>query len=85
LARDGKRRVKVLLYRIKGEEVGMTLKYVHWQDGNMFLGYLQDYPDYMTQGETEEELRENLIDIYKDITDGLIKKVRKVDDLVVSA
>lgn len=63
----------------------MTLKYVHWQDGNMFLGYLQDYPDYMTQGETEEELRENLIDIYKDITDGLIKKVRKVDDLVVSA
>jgi predicted RNase H-like HicB family nuclease len=61
----------------------MTLKYIHWQDGVFFLGYLLDYPDYITQGETEEELRENLIDIYKDITGGLVKKVRKVDDLVV--
>jgi len=21
-------------------------KFVHWQDGDMFLGYLMDYPDY---------------------------------------
>ncbi len=31
-------------------------KFVHWQDGDMFLGYLMDHPDYWTQGETLEEL-----------------------------
>ncbi|MFO7869997.1 MAG: hypothetical protein R6V03_01015 [Kiritimatiellia bacterium] len=32
-----------------------TIRYVHWQYENMWLGYLEDYPDYMTQGETLEE------------------------------
>lgn len=58
-------------------------KFVHWQDGNMFLGYLLDYPDYWTQGETLEELKENLIDLYKDLTSGELVGVRKVDDLVM--
>lgn len=62
------------------------VKYIHWKSdaSNMVLGYLQDYPDYMTQGETEEELKENLLDIYHDITAGLVPNVRKVDVLVVS-
>ncbi len=34
----------------------------------MWLGYLEEYPDYWTQGETEEELRENLLDIYSELT-----------------
>jgi predicted RNase H-like HicB family nuclease len=29
-----------------------------------WLGYLQDYPDYWTQGETYEDLQEHLKDIY---------------------
>ena len=45
-------------------------KYVYWQDDNMWLGYLEEYPDYMTQGETLEELQENLKDIYQDVTGG---------------
>ena len=24
--------------------------YVYWQDGDMWLGYLEEFPDYMTQG-----------------------------------
>ncbi len=28
-----------------------TARFVHWQDGAMWLGYLDDFPDYMTQGE----------------------------------
>lgn len=60
-----------------------TVKFVHWQDGDMFLGYLQDYPDYWTQGETLEELKENLIDLFKDLTSGELVGVRKVDDLVM--
>jgi len=60
-----------------------VVKFVHWQDGDMFLGYLQDYPDYWTQGETLEELKENLIDLFKDLTSGELVGVRKVDELVM--
>jgi len=63
----------------------MTIKYVHWEDRGLFIGFLQDYPDYVTQGETEDELRENLVDIYRDIVNGLVKNVRRVDELVVPA
>ncbi len=45
-------------------------KYISWQDDDMWLGYLEEYPDYWTQGETEEELRENLLDIYSELTSG---------------
>lgn len=61
-----------------------TKKYVYWQDKGMWLGYLEEYPDYMTQGETLEELKENLKDIYNDLTSGAIPCVRKVAELVVS-
>jgi predicted RNase H-like HicB family nuclease len=44
-----------------------TVKIVYWQDQGMWLGYLEDSPDYMTQGETLEELKDNLKDIYQDI------------------
>jgi predicted RNase H-like HicB family nuclease len=60
------------------------LKYIYWQDDGMWLGYLEDYPDYMTQGETMEELQDNLKDIYKELTGGTIPQVRKVAELQVS-
>ena len=59
-------------------------KYVHWQDENMWLGYLEEYPDYSTQGESLEELKDNLKDIYKDLTSGSIPCVRKVAELEVA-
>ena len=62
----------------------MIAKYVYWQDDDTWLGYLQEYPDYWTQGETEEELKENLLDIYQELTDGIIPNVRKVAELEVS-
>jgi predicted RNase H-like HicB family nuclease len=40
-------------------------KYVYWQEEDMWLGYLEEYPDYKTQGESLEELKENLKDIYQ--------------------
>jgi hypothetical protein len=61
-----------------------TKKFIHWQDGNMWLGYLEEYPDYMTQGETIEELKENLRDLYKDLSSGAIPSVRKAADLEVA-
>jgi len=29
----------------------------------MFLGYLEEYPDYWTQGTSLEELKQNLLDL----------------------
>jgi hypothetical protein len=58
-----------------------SLRYVYWKDGDVWLGRLEDYPDYMTQGETLEELEENLKDIYADISGGLVPCVRRVGEL----
>ena len=40
------------------------------QDGDAFLGYLVDYPDYWTQGESLDDLKAHLTDLYKDLTSG---------------
>lgn len=58
-----------------------SLAYTYWQDENMWLGYLDEYPDYMTQGETYEELKENLKDIYKELRSGHIPAVRHHGEL----
>ena len=60
------------------------LKYKYWQDGEMWLGYLEEYPDYMTQGENMEELLENLKDIYNELSSGAIPSVRHVAELAVA-
>lgn len=43
-------------------------KFIYWQDEDMLIGYLEEYPDYWTQGKTTGELKENLKDIYLDLT-----------------
>jgi predicted RNase H-like HicB family nuclease len=62
----------------------MTVRYVYWQDGNMWLGYVQDYPDYMTQGESLEDLQEHLKDLYDELTSGRIPAVRRVAELQIA-
>ena len=64
--------------------MGTSVRFVHWQDGEYHLGYLVDYPDYWTQGYSLEGLKEQLADLYKDMTSGEIPGVRKVDDLVLA-
>jgi hypothetical protein len=61
-----------------------TIKYVSWQEDDMWLGYLDEYPDYMTQGASLEELQENLRDIYSDITSGQVPSARKLAELQIS-
>ena len=61
----------------------MKPKHVYWQDDGIWLGYLEEYPDYWTQGESEAELRENLVDLYKDLSGGNIPNVRRVAELEV--
>ncbi|MEW6718679.1 MAG: type II toxin-antitoxin system HicB family antitoxin [Chloroflexota bacterium] len=61
-----------------------TVKYICWQDEDMWLGYLEEYPDYWSQGETIEELEENLRDIARELTSGSIPCVRRVAELKVA-
>jgi predicted RNase H-like HicB family nuclease len=57
-----------------------TIRCVYWQDNTAWLGYLEDYPDYRSQGETLEELQDNLKEIYQDITSGAVPTVKHVGD-----
>ena len=59
------------------------VKTVVWQDGEAWLGYLQEYPDYWTQGESLTELRENLADLYGMFADKTIPGIRQVAELEV--
>ena len=55
-----------------------------WQDDDAWLGYLQEYPDYWTQGDSLDDLKEHLRDLHKDLTSGAIPGVRKIEELVLS-
>jgi predicted RNase H-like HicB family nuclease len=52
-----------------------TVHYVRWQDGDMWLGYFEQYPGCLTQGESLGELEENLRDLYRDLRSGEIPGV----------
>ena len=60
-----------------------TARYVRWQDGDMWLGYFERYPDYVTQGETLSELEDNLRDLYRDLCSGDIPGIRSIAELAV--
>jgi predicted RNase H-like HicB family nuclease len=60
-----------------------TVKIVCWQEDEAWIGYLQDYPDYWTQGGSLEDLKEHLRDLYQDVTSGEIPGIRKVEELLV--
>ena len=61
-----------------------TAKFTYWQDGDYFLGFLNEYPDYQTQGMSKEELVSNLRDLLADLESGEVPFIRKVEDLVVT-
>ena len=57
---------------------------VYWEEDGAWLGYLQEYPDYWTQGETLEDLKEHLRDLFQDISGGKVPGLRKVGELEVA-
>ena len=59
-------------------------RFVYWQDGQFWLGYLEEFPDYLTQGESLEDLKEHLRDLYRDLTSGAIPSVWHVSELEVA-
>ncbi len=61
-----------------------TTKFTYWQDGDYYLGFLNDYPDYQTQGMSKEELVNNLRDLLADVESGEIPYIRKVEEMVLA-
>jgi hypothetical protein len=61
-----------------------TVKFTSWQDGEFFIGFLNEYPDYQTQEKYKEELAENLKDLLNDLESGHVPYIRKVEKLMVA-
>ena len=61
-----------------------TLAYTFWPDGKFFIGHLNYYPDYETQGYSKDELIENLKDLLVDCESNEVPFIRKVEELVLA-
>jgi predicted RNase H-like HicB family nuclease len=61
-----------------------TARIVYWQNENHWLGYFEEFPDYWTQGDTLEELREMLRSLHEDLNSGEIPGIRRVEELAVA-
>lgn len=57
-----------LLYLIKNQTVEITEKFIFWKEKDFWLGYLERFPDYWTQGESLDELEDNLRDLFFELT-----------------
>ena len=61
-----------------------TVQYTFWQDGEIFIGYLNEYPDYQTQAHSKEELLDNLRDLLADVESGEVPFIRKTEEMAVA-
>lgn len=61
-----------------------TLDFTYWQDGQHWVGYLDEYPDYQTQGESLDDLKAHLMDLYEDFASGAVPNVRRRAKLEVA-
>lgn len=61
-----------------------SVGYTYWQEDGWWLGYLDEYPDYLTQGSSLEDLKEHLVDLHRDLTSGEIPSVRRHAQLVLA-
>ena len=50
-------------------------KFTFWKEQEIWLGYLERFPDYWTQGESLKELKENLKDIKEFLSLQITKAV----------
>ena len=59
------------------------LRYQYYQEEDAWIGWLEDYPDYRTQGQSLAELEENLRDLFAELTSGAIPCVLHTGELVI--
>ena len=65
----------------------MELDYTYWQDGEFFVGFLNNYPDDSTQGLSLAELEEALVEVYEIRQEENLRlaKIRKKGKLRIPA
>lgn len=61
-----------------------SIEYTYWQDGEFFIGHLNCFPDYETQGYSKEELIANLTDLLGDLESNEVPFIRHVEELVLA-
>ena len=55
-------------YSLEGDQREMEKKkFIYYQEDDMWIGWLEEFPDYRTQGETPDDLIANLKDVYEDV------------------
>jgi len=59
-------------------------KFVYWEEKDMWLGYLERFPEYWTQGKSLDELMENLKDLFVDLTGKNLPKPRQTGILKIA-
>lgn len=48
------------------------------------MGYLNDYPDHWTQGESVDDLKANLRDLFEIFKDDSVPGIRRVAELEIA-
>jgi predicted RNase H-like HicB family nuclease len=61
----------------------ITVTMVYWKSEQFWLGKLLEHPEVITQGETIEELEENLRDAYRLLILDDVPADAQVKDLVI--
>ncbi|PJA40144.1 MAG: hypothetical protein CO182_08275 [Lysobacterales bacterium CG_4_9_14_3_um_filter_62_6] len=54
-----------------------SVKMTSWQDGDFFVGFLNQYPDYQTQGQTINELKLQLKELLIDLESGQVPDIHR--------
>lgn len=60
------------------------LKMIYWQGEKFWVGKLLEHPEIMTQGETLEELEENMKDAYMLMTMENVPEKHQVKELTLA-
>ncbi|MFA6293014.1 MAG: hypothetical protein WC637_14600 [Victivallales bacterium] len=60
------------------------LKMIYWKSKKFWVGKLLEHPEIMTQGETLEELEENLRDAYLLMTMDEVPEEHQIKELALT-
>lgn len=63
----------------------MKTRFTYWKEADgRFLGYLNAFPEHWTQGESLDDLKEHLRELFQTFTSEDIPGIRKEEELEVA-
>ena len=63
----------------------VTKRITYWKDADgRYLGYLNDYPDHWTQGDTVSDLKDHLRDLFQMFSEEEIPGIREEEELEIA-